>query len=148
MKCGYDMCNNLGVCTDDKVKVGNRYYCRECYEEKQGKAKIREKILSMLKNETVKNVNIVVKDLVHTRNISWKYILFTLDKIETNKLKLNYARGLIYYLNDVNIRNEYDQFVMNEKFKKMAKEEVYDEEFEIQIFNKTNNDNKSITDLI
>lgn len=148
MKCGYDMCNNLGICTDDKVKVGNRYYCKECYEEKQGKTQIREKILSMLKTETVRNVNIVVKDLVHTREISWRYILFTLEKIEHDKLKLNYARGIIYYLNNVNIRSEYDQIELNQKYKEMIQEVVEDDTFEIEIFNKGDMENKSITDLL
>lgn len=148
MKCAYDMCNNLGVCSDDYVKHGNRYYCRECYEEKQGKTQIREKILSILKTETVRNVNIVIKDLVHTRNIDWKYILFTLEKIEKNKLKLNYARGIIYYLNDKNIKNEYEIIETNNKFKEMMNEETDDDNFEIQMFNINNIENKSVTDLI
>lgn len=148
MKCAYDMCNNLGICTDDYVKVHNRYYCKSCYEEKEGKAQIREKLLSMLKTETVKNVNIVIKDLVHTRRISWKYILFALDKIESNKMKLNYARGLIYYLNNDAIRTEYEQIEINEKYKQLLTEEVNDDDFEIQIFNNGLLNTKLVTDLL
>lgn len=148
MKCAYDMCNNLGVCSDDYVKVHNRYYCKCCYEEKEGKAQIREKLLEMLKTETVKNVNIVIKDLVHTRGISYKYILFTLDKIVVNKMKLNYARGLIYYLNNETIRAEYEQIEIAEKYKQLLKEEEKDDEFEIQIFNNGVFNTRLVTDLL
>lgn len=101
------MCNNLGICSDDFVKVYNKYYCKSCYEEKEGKVKIREEILKMLTNETIKNVNTVIKDLIHNKGFDWKYILFTLKVIRRDNMKLNYARGIIYYLNNKNIEDEY-----------------------------------------
>lgn len=150
MKCVYSMCNNLGVCTEEKVKVGSKYYCKECYDEKQGKDEIRRKLLQMLKTETVKNVNTVIKDLVHRKNIPYQYILFTLDKIQNKNLALNYARGLIYYLNNIDIKREYEDMILNDKFNKMIKEEENkEEEFEIQMFNTISfYENQSQTDLI
>lgn len=148
MKCAYDMCNNLGICTDDYVKVHNRYYCKSCYEEREGKARIREKLLSMLKTETIRNVNVVIKDLVHTRGISWEYILFALEQIELKKMKLNYARGLIYYLNNESIRIEYEQIEINKKYRQLLKEEVVDDEFELQIFNVNKSNDRLPTDLL
>lgn len=102
------MCNNLGVCTDDFVKVYNKYYCKSCYEEKEGKVKLREDIKTMLPNETIRNINCVIKDLIHNRGYDWKYLSFALNVIKREKMKLNYARGIIYYLNNEKVKEEYN----------------------------------------
>lgn len=114
MKCSYDMCNNLGTCSDDFVKIYNRYYCKSCYEEKEGKVKIREEIVGMLPKETIRNVNTVVKDLIHNSGFDWKYILFTLKVIKRDRMRLNYARGIIYYLNNEKILEEYNMNLSKE----------------------------------
>ena len=148
MKCNYPMCNNLGECTDDMVRVNGKWYCKKCNNEREAKVAIKDKIQSILKFETPKAINAVIKDLVHTRGISTDYILFTLDIIQREKLKLNYARGIIYYLNDDKFKKAYEEIEVSKKYKEIVKKVTDDEPFEIPMFNKYKKENESVTDLL
>jgi len=132
MKCGYDMCSNLGECTEDLVKDKNRYYCKSCFEERQHKTEIRAKINEMLPKEPQTTVNTVIKDLIHTKKYDWDYILYALEDIKKTNKNLNYARGIQYYLNNIELQKQYETQKNIEKYNKTSKDgfETSDDEVE------------------
>lgn len=132
MKCGYDMCNNLGECTEDFVKDKARYYCKSCFDERQHKTEIRAMINEMLPREPQTTVNTVIKDLMHVKKYEWDYIIYALTDIKKNNKNLNYARGIQYYLNNQDLLRQFETQKNIDKYNETTKNgfETSDEEVE------------------
>lgn len=122
MKCRYDYCKNgNSVEKENAIKVGGAYYCKECYEEKENKVKISEAIRDILPCEVKANINKCICDWIHKKNFDAKYVMYTLDYIKRNKSNLKGVYGIIYYLNNSKIKDEYDSANNMEKYKELSK---------------------------
>lgn len=120
MKCRYNYCKNGNVVEkENAIKVGNTYYCKDCYQEKEDKVKISNTVRKMLPNEIKTNINKCICDWIHKKDFSVDYVMYTLDYIKKNKCSLKGVYGVIYYLNNQRILSEYENNNMMMKYKKM-----------------------------
>ena len=120
LKCGYNMCSNLGVAVNP-VKYKNKYYCKECLEQIKLKEKIRDKIFELLPKEIVTRVNTAVKQWIE-KGHSPEYILYTLEYIKLNKCVLNFVHGIQYYLINKEIEEAYISAKTHHELKKIEQE--------------------------
>lgn len=107
MKCRYNQCK-LGGEVDkyEAIKVGNCYYHKECYEEKEYKKQIEKTYYDTFQNnEPIQAVRRAINKYVNKDNYEPKYILFVLNE----DIKLNSMFGLIYYLRNNEFRDKYNK---------------------------------------
>jgi hypothetical protein len=105
MKCRYKYCRYGGEVKKDEAIKDNGYYHKECYKEKEIKAKIRKLYIENIDKTVVyKVLNSVITDIVNTKNIDAEYLLFVVEYIIKHDMKINYPYGLHYYINNKNIK--------------------------------------------
>ena len=147
MKCGYNKCKCGGIVEKEvAVKLGNRYYHKDCYEEKKDKQEIEEYYLNNMPQTTLVMLRKVINQLIEKNGYNTKYILFTIKYIVKNKKPINSPFGLVNYCNDKRIFQEYKNIEINNKYNNIKKEIN-----KIEIYSKVNykyKPSKRITDLI
>lgn len=127
MKCGYKYCKLGGeVAKEDAVKVGGRYWHKECSHERDIKTKIREYYQEHFNSrEPVVAINKAISKYVHEQNYDVDYVFYCLKHKVKN---LNSLYGLSYTLS----------YKQNEKdFKKMVAKNtkiVYNQPIENDFF--------------
>lgn len=133
MKCRYNYCKNGNIVEKiNAIKVGNAYYCKECFEEKEVKNKILAMVYEILPNEVKMNINKCMSDWIHKKGFDTKYVIYTLDYIKRNKSNLKGVYGIIYYLNNNNILNEYKNKDTMDKYNKVTKSSFECDENEVK----------------
>lgn len=148
MKCKYTYCKHGGIVEkEEALKIGVSYYHHDCYEEKLDKENIRKLIFELLPNEMIKQVNNVIKIWTQDKKIEIKYIIFTLEYIKINKCKLNYANGITYYLNNIEIMKEYDKIKIRKQYN-MMKNDMATNASDNGVAFKYNNEVKKWSDII
>jgi len=110
MKCGYNNCKLGGqVEKEDSVKIGGRYYHKECENKKVIKSECSDKLISI--GMIPKLVGIFLKKIVDDEGVDLDYLQFTIDYIILHKLKLTNPYGVKYYMGDYKIKAEYDKYL-------------------------------------
>lgn len=102
-KCRYAYCKHGGeVLKEDAVKDGKTYYHKDCLEEKQNKAKIREIYLKYYNknNDNMAMISKCVGSLVHDKHIDSEFVLYALCQHIRQKKPLNNIYGLTYVVAD------------------------------------------------
>ena len=118
LKCRYNFCKNGNeVEKENSIKVGNSYYCKECYEEKSTKKMIEDYYLSNMPSCTIQILRRVIKQLVNEKNISARYVLFVLKFIKNNNKPINNPFGLLNYCNDNRLYLEWLKKESNKEYK-------------------------------
>lgn len=137
-KCGYPMCENLGLCVDP-VKYKSKWYCDECLKQIKLKEKVREKIFELLPKEIMSRVNVAIKQWT-LKGHTPEYILYTLEYIKLNKCVLNYVHGIQFYLIDKEVESAYKNAKTQRQLKKIEKEGFAISNDEVE-FSYNSNDN-------
>lgn len=120
MKCKYSYCkNNFNVEKENAIKIGNSYYCKECYEEKQTKQQIEEYYITNMPSTTLQLLRKVIKQLIHEKGLNSKYVLFVLKYIHINKKPINNPFGLLNYCNEGRMVDLYNKQITNMKYKEI-----------------------------
>jgi hypothetical protein len=108
-KCGFSKCKYGGTVNKDEAVIeNNKYYHKECLHDKKNRIKIRESFLDKVNpNEVYTFLNKVISDIIDNKNVSSDYLLFALEYAINNTIKLNYAAGLYYLINNERINTAY-----------------------------------------
>jgi hypothetical protein len=148
MKCKYSYCHHGGdVEKENAIKVGNSYFHKDCYHEKQLKQQIEEYYLNNMPSCTLQILRKVIKQLIHEKNNSADYVLFVLEFIHKNNKPINNPFGLANYCNEGRLKTEFKNQEISKKYKEVKKD--LDDILEIQeIKFKYRPTTKKWTDLI
>ena len=120
LQCKYKYCpNNNSVEKENAIKIGNSYYCKDCYEEKTDKQNIEKYYLDNMPQTTLPLLRKVINQLVHTNKYNPKYILFILEKIHNSQLKINNPFGLVNYCNNLYNLDEWKKQEIKHKYKEI-----------------------------
>lgn len=124
MKCGYGInCKHDGnVEKDEAIKIGGRYYHKECYKEKELKVEIEE---FWNNNFPICNISVLrkaIKTLI-TKGNDVEYILMVMKWIKANKKPINYPMGIGNYCNTAELRKEWQKKKVNEEYNKLKQDE-------------------------
>lgn len=121
MKCRYKYCRFGGeVDKVEAVKEGNQYYHKECYQEKENKAKIRQLYVEHIDSNVDYGIlNRTINNIVNGKGVSSDFLLFIIMYIIDNKMNINAPMGLYYYINNQDIKNEYEKFKAKKQVKKL-----------------------------
>lgn len=106
MKCGYTKCKLGGeVAKEEAVKVGARYFHKECDNKREIKSYCSDKLLSL--GMIPKLTNIFLTKIVDDENCDTEYLKFVMNYIIDNKSKLSNPYGVKYYMGDWKIEKLY-----------------------------------------
>ncbi len=148
MKCKYKYCKNNGeVSKENAIKVGNFYYCQECYQEKINKGNIEKAIVEKIPTATMTIIRKVINQLINDKKYDSNYIYFVISKIINQNLILNSPFGLINYCSNNSFYKEWQSKLTNEKFLEIKNDiKNIDYKDEQVVFNI--NQNKKWTDIL
>jgi hypothetical protein len=148
MKCKYSYCHHGGeVEKEEAVKIGNSYFHKDCYHEKELKQQIEEYYLNNMPSCTLQILRKVIKQLIHEKNNSADYILFVLEFIHKNNKPINNPFGLINYSNDYKLKNEFKKITIRDEYNKTINTNKLNTSDDSIVFTYTPT-NKKITDIL
>lgn len=109
MKCGYNKCLFDGEVTkEESIRVGNRYFHKDCLKQKQDKEEIRNLYLEKINpTEVVKVLNAVINKIIHDKRVDSDFLLYSLKYAIQHNYNLNTPMGLYYIINDKKIKESY-----------------------------------------
>jgi hypothetical protein len=109
VKCGYNHCLFDGeVDKENAVKVGTRYYHKECLKQKQEKDEVRKLYLEQVNStEIVSVLNSVINNIVHIKKVDSGFLLYALKHAIQNKFVFHNPAGLHYIINNAYIKKQY-----------------------------------------
>jgi methyl coenzyme M reductase subunit C-like uncharacterized protein (methanogenesis marker protein 7) len=123
VKCAYNYCKLGGeVKKEDAIKDG-RYYHKDCYNKKIVKSECRELLLENYKFMN-KNVSTAIKQLVDEKDINPERLKFTIEYVIKNNSELNSPYGIGYWLENYDIKKEFDKYVHLKKFNEVKNKDV------------------------
>lgn len=130
--CSYKHCRfNNSLSDDGLLKVGNKYYHKECLAERD---EISKAVSFYLRNfDCNANRALVTKTiqtLVCGRNFSTDYVMYMLTYIKDKCMPLNYPSGLYKYAENVKIRSAYTAY-KNRQHKAEMPEQPKEVEFRL-----------------
>jgi hypothetical protein len=148
MKCKYSYCTHGGeVKKEEAVKIGNSYFHKDCYHEKELKQQIEEYYLNNMPSCTLQILRKVIKQLIHENNNPTNYILFILEFIHKNNKPINNPFGLINYSNDYKLKNEFKKITIRDEYNKTINTNKLNTSDDSIVFTYTPT-NKKITDIL
>lgn len=134
MKCGYSKCRYGGIVEKEVAeKVGNRYYHKECLNEKNLKLQIEKYWQENFPQSTLVILRKAINNLIEKNGYDADYILYVMKWIKINNKIIRYPMGLVNYCNNVSLKDEYKNINIKKEYKKIKKdikiEEVDDFKF-------------------
>jgi hypothetical protein len=125
VKCGYVKCNLGGeVSKEEGVKVGNRWYHKECDCERQLKQRCADKLMSA--GMIPKLVYSFISKMIDVESVDKDYLEFTINHVVDNKMKLSNPYGIKYYMGDYRIDRLYSDHLKKEISRRADKEIAWD----------------------
>jgi hypothetical protein len=116
----------------EAIKVGNNYYHKECNEIKENIRLIVDLFTKHINSNVIYSVLMrVINEIVFTKKIDSKFLLFGLKYYIQNKIPLNYPQGLYYVIQNKDVKNTYDKHLTKQQIKE-NKVTLTDEKDEIQ----------------
>ena len=154
--CRYPNCAHDGkiilIGKDEYVSEGRSYFHADCYKLKVAedeKKKQQTADMALIRSMWVKNIsqtvifaelNKVLYDLLN-RGIASDYLVFVMQYVVKNHCKLNYPGGFRYYVNDKDIKAEYEKknrkFISMNEFKAQEHHDTAETEIKPQAPRKT-----------
>jgi hypothetical protein len=119
MKCGYSHCLfNCEVDKENAVKLGTRYYHKECLKQRNEKDEIRKLYLEQVNaTEVVSVLNSVINNIVHIKKVDSGFLLYALKHAIQNKFVFHNPAGLHYIINNSYIKKQYQQYINKSQIK-------------------------------
>lgn len=129
MKCGYKHCkSDTEVKKDNSLFYKNRYYHEECLEKRICKEKCLDLFKS--KNLIVKSSNIYLHNAIDKEDTDCEYLLFTVERVVNNDMRLTSAFGIKNYLQSYKNLREYEKHkktISSEQAKKIKNFETVED---------------------
>lgn len=117
MKCRYKYCPYGGqVEKEEAVKINNKYYHKDCYQNQQHWKKFMELYDKYVVPRTKEGFQIIgkaIKQLLVDKNQPIEYLLYILCQIIREKKSLNSIFGLHYYINDYKYQKGYKNILIS-----------------------------------
>lgn len=120
VKCRYKNCihDNKELDKLEAVKIGNSYYHKECNEIKEDIKSIVDLFTKHINSNVVYNVLLkVINEIIFTKKIDSKFLLFGLKYYIQNKIPLNYPQGLYYVIQNKDVKNTYNKYLAKQQIK-------------------------------
>lgn len=120
VKCRYKNCihDNKELDKSEAVKIGNSYYHKECNEIKEDIKSIVDLFTKHINSNVVYNVLLkVINEIIFTKKIDSKFLLFGLKYYIQNKIPLNYPQGLYYVIQNKDVKNTYNKYLAKQQIK-------------------------------
>ncbi len=145
MKCGSSCCKLGGeVSKDEAIKVGTRYWHKECLHEKEVKQEIEKYWLENINKGTViQLLRKAIKDLCFLYEAD--YIYYLLTSVKGKGINLSYPMGLKKIADDNRFKDEWSKIRIKEIYNKNKTVDFKTSEDVVFVYKKNN---KRITDLI
>lgn len=145
MKCAYSKnCKHGGdVSKEDAIKIGSRYFHKECLQEKDNKAECERIWLENFKETTLVVLRKAINDI--TKTYGADYLLYVMKWIKANNKPINYPMGLKNYCNS-DLRDKWKAIKINEEYKKIKNEKIETSDEVVKFTYKPSN--KRFTDII
>ena len=143
-KCGFSHCAHADgkVTEDEAVKIGTRYWHRDCYELSELIKEIRDNYLENISSSAVVSfLNKVINDIVFGKKLENKkvstaqsnleaarYLLFAVEYAIKHSIPITHVPGLYYLIDNKNIKKAYEKEneikIQKEMKKQMKKVEI------------------------
>lgn len=125
MKCGYGTnCKHDGdVSKEEAIKVGTRYYHKDCLKEKELKVEVEQYWNDNFPQCNVSVLRKAIKTLI-TKGNDIEYVLMVMKWVKVNKKPLNYPMGISSYCNNAELRKEWEKKKINEEYSKFKNETI------------------------
>lgn len=102
----------------EAIKVGNNYYHKECNEIKENIRLIVDLFTKHINSNVIYSVLMrVINEIVFTKKIDSKFLLFGLKYYIQNKVPLNYPQGLYYVIQNKDVKNTYNKYLAKQQIK-------------------------------
>lgn len=102
----------------EAIKVGNNYYHKECNEIKENIRLIVDLFTKHINSNVIYSVLMrVINEIVFTKKIDSKFLLFGLKYYIQNKVPLNYPQGLYYVIQNKDVKKTYDKYLAKQQIK-------------------------------
>ncbi len=141
-KCGFSHCEHGGkVNLDEAVKIGARYWHKDCYETSELVKEIKDDYLENISSSAVISfLSKVINDIVYGKKLENKkltkaqsnleaarYLSFCLKYAINHSIPITHVPGLYYLIDNVKIRKEYEK-ELELKVQKEIKQSIETEE--------------------
>lgn len=115
VKCAYKHCQHESqmLPRTEAVKVGNRYFHKDCAETQDYIQKARNEYLERINSTEVVSVLVnVINTMVFKKNIPADYVWFTVHDCAENPRKshIRHAQGLYYAINFEWVKKDYKKW--------------------------------------
>lgn len=122
MKCGYNNCKHGGeVSKEDGIKVGARWFHKECAKEKELKKEIEDYWFKNINPGTVIQIlRKAINDLVKLYSVD--YILWVVKSFKLKGIKISHPMGLKSLCSDNRFLDEWNKIKINKEYKKIKNE--------------------------
>ena len=118
--CGYE---DKKVCEDEAVRIGNRYWHKDCYEISELIKEIRDDYLDNFSSTAVISfLNKVINDIIFGKKLENKkvskaqsnleaarYLSFAMKYAINNKIPITHVAGLYYLIDNTRIKKAYEK---------------------------------------
>ena len=137
-KCGFSHCAHADgkVAEDEAVKIGTRYWHKDCYEVSETIKDIRETYLDKISSSVVVSaLNKIINNIVFGKKLENKkltkaqsnleaarYLQFCIDYVLEHKIPITHASGLYYLIDNVRVKKAYEKKNELEMQKEMKKQ--------------------------
>lgn len=137
-KCGFSHCAHADgkVAEDEAVKIGTRYWHKDCYEVSETIKDIRETYLDKISSSVVVSaLNKIINNIVFGKKLENKkitkaqsnleaarYLQFCIDYALEHKIPITHAPGLYYLIDNVRVKKAYEKKNELEMQKEMKKQ--------------------------
>lgn len=124
MKCAYKHCLHESVIIEkgEEVKVGSRYMHKDCAVLHATISEIENLYIKKVSSTVVmKNLRAVINNIVFTKNVDAKFLLFALKYAISNHYVLKAPASLCYLIDDYKIKKAW----LDKKAMKIVLEDRY-----------------------
>lgn len=111
-KCAFKHCRHSSceVPQGEAVKIGNRYYHKDCADIRNNIESIKKLYCEKVSNTVViQQLTNVVNNIVFQKNVDSAYLLFALRFSIANKININSPYGLHYIIDNYRIKNAWSK---------------------------------------
>lgn len=131
-KCAFKHCSHKSceVSQDEAVKIGNRYFHKDCADIRNNIEQIKSLYYEKVSNTVViSQLLSVVNNIIFKKKMDSAYLLFALRFAVANNIRLNSPYGLHYLVDNNRIKTAWTKQRVSKMVSKMKYEVpiVYDE---------------------
>jgi hypothetical protein len=115
-KCWYKNCTKGKVLDKESIKVNNKRYHKDCYNNFENLKKIRQLYITHLQPSVIHiQLNKVINTLITDKKVKPELLLFVTEYLIENKIDVNAPYSLYYWVSNYRILKAYKNKKLKEK---------------------------------